>query len=354
MQPATSSKRGVELRRVPAAAVGSGPGCTSPPSARLRDSHDSPVSGPRTGGHPPRSPPPAVMPDLVDMHGTAGPGGMACPFVPMGCAAADMSSGELALHLADTAQRHLELVCMRVHQNAKRIAEQQELIEKLMQRSPLEVDAAGTAMFKTVAEALLVAEDGDRIVLHEGCYAESLIIEKRVTLQALGKVTIENAAEGNVMVIRTTCRLTGLTLRQRSKNFFCIRVMGVDNASVIEHCDIASDYYSCVQIDSGCNPIIRNNSIHDSRQCGVLIKKNGKGLIHDNDIFANCLSNVYVDAHADPVVTGNRIHHSKQHGVWVKQLGRGLFEDNTLHSNEMSNVKIEEGALPTIRNNFIN
>eukprot|EP00668_Euglena_longa_P031968 GGOE01041243.1.p1 GENE.GGOE01041243.1~~GGOE01041243.1.p1 ORF type:complete len:355 (-),score=106.19 GGOE01041243.1:113-1177(-) len=353
MQPATSSKCGLELRRTTQAVAVTTPGPTSPPQTNLREAHDSPGSGTRAGTRQHRSRPPSVMPDLVDMHGTSGPGSMACPFASMGCPTAGMSSGELQLHLTDAASNHLELLCLRVHQNGKLIAEQQELIEKLMQRSPLEVDAAGTAMFKTVAEALLVAEDGDRIVLHEGCYLESLVIEKRVTLQALGSVTIENSTEGNVMVIRTTCRLSGLTLKQHSKNFFCIRVMGVDNCSVIEQCDVASDYYSCIQIDSGCNPIIRNNRIHDSRQCGVLIKKNGKGLVHDNDIFANCLSNVYVDAHADPVVTGNRIHHSKQHGIWVKQHGMGLFEDNTLHNNEMSNVKIEEGALPTIRNNFI-
>ena len=102
------------------------------------------------------------------------------------------------------------------------------------------------------------------------------MIEKRVCIQGVGSVTIENGSEGNVIVIRHTCQLIGLTLHQRSKNFFCIRVIATDSNTLVEKCDIASDHFSCVQIDSGCNPLIRYNKIHDSRQCGILIKKNGK------------------------------------------------------------------------------
>ena len=49
----------------------------------------------------------------------------------------------------------------------------------------------------------------------------------------------------------------GLNLHQRSKNFFCIRIIVNDDATVIEKCDIVSDHFSCIQIDCGCNPLLR-------------------------------------------------------------------------------------------------
>jgi len=279
---------------------------------------------------------------------------MSCPFASMGCEVVGLQRLEMETHLRNSMHKHLEILCLKVDSNSKIIAQQQEQIEKLLSRSPLEVSPVMNGMFKTVGEALTAAEDGDRIVVHEGVYRESLVIEKRVSIHASGQVKIENASEANVIVIRNTCTLVGLTLHQRSKNFFCVRVIATDNNTVIEKCDIASDHFSCVQIDSGCNPVIRYNKIHDSRQCGILIKKNGKGRISHNDIYSNHLSNIYIDANAEPQITNNKIHNSAQHGIWVKQQGMGVFENNTICNNIMSNLKIEDGAHPIVRDNYMN
>jgi len=179
----------------------------------------------------------SVLPDLTDNAPTSAPA-TSCPFIAMGCEATEIPFGELATHLKQSMPKHLELLCVRIHRNAQILAEQQTLLEKLIQRSPLEVRAGGgAAPFATIGEALDAAEDGDRIVVHEGSYRETLVIEKRVTLQAAGTVRVENATEGNVIVSRVTCTITGFALQQRSKNFFCIRVMGVDNTTLIDACE---------------------------------------------------------------------------------------------------------------------
>ena len=53
-------------------------------------------------------------------------------------------------------------------------------------------------------------------------------------------------------------RFAGLHLHQRSKNFFCVRIIVNDDATIIEKCDIVSDHFSCIQIDCGCNPLLRS------------------------------------------------------------------------------------------------
>eukprot|EP00667_Euglena_gracilis_P006632 EG_transcript_6692 len=278
-----------------------------------------------------------------------------CPFMVHGCEVDKLQRMDLDAHMRDTTTRHLELLCKKVELQEQLLKVQQTQIRKLYQRSLIVVDAAGKGTFVTVAEAVAAAEDGDRIVINPGLYRESIVISKSITLQAAveGQVCIENGSESNVIVIRSTCKLIGLHLHQRSKNFFCVRVIVNDDQTLIEKCDIVSDHFSCIQIDSGCNPLIRHNKVHDSKQCGILIKKNGKGRIENNDIYGNALSNIYVDANANPVVTSNKIHSSAQHGIWIKQYGIGLFEGNTIYNNAMSNIKIEEGAVPIIKNNYL-
>eukprot|EP00669_Euglena_mutabilis_P001698 TRINITY_DN1227_c0_g1_i1.p1 TRINITY_DN1227_c0_g1~~TRINITY_DN1227_c0_g1_i1.p1 ORF type:complete len:487 (+),score=167.60 TRINITY_DN1227_c0_g1_i1:46-1461(+) len=280
---------------------------------------------------------------------------VACPFSVHGCPVDKVQRMELEVHLRDAMPRHLELLCTQVEQQEQRIQRQQTQIQRLHLRSHVVVDASGRGTFTTVGDAVMAAEDGDRIVVNPGLYREAIIINKNITLQAAaeGQVIIENSSESNVIVVRCTCRLIGFTLHQRSKNFFCIRVIVNDDETVIEKCDIVSDHFSCIQIDSGCNPLIRHNKIHDSKQCGVLIKKSGRGRLEHNEIYGNALSNVYVDAHANPVVTSNKIYNSAQHGVWIKQHGAGLFENNHIYNNTMSNVKIEEGSSPVLQGNFI-
>uniref|UniRef100_A0A7S1J1M0 RING-type E3 ubiquitin transferase n=1 Tax=Eutreptiella gymnastica TaxID=73025 RepID=A0A7S1J1M0_9EUGL len=278
-----------------------------------------------------------------------------CPFSVHGCDVDKLQRMELDVHMRDATAKHLELLCKKVEAQDLQIKTQQSQIRKLYQRSQIIVDQLGKGTFTTVSDAVAAAEDGDRIIINAGLYRESIVINKNISLQAAaeGQVRIENGSESNVIVIRNTCKLVGLHLHQRSKNFFCIRIIVNDDATVIEKCDIVSDHFSCIQIDCGCNPLLRNNKIHDSKQCGILIKKNGKGRIENNDIHSNSLSNIYVDANANPVVTSNKIHNSAQHGIWIKQYGIGVFENNTIYNNTMSNIKIEEGAAPIIKNNYI-
>ena len=93
---------------------------------------------------------------------------MSCPFASMGCDVVGLQRLEMETHLRNSMPKHLEILCLKVDSNSKIITRQQEQIEKLLSRSPLEVSPAMNGMFKTVAGALAVAEDGDRIVVHEG------------------------------------------------------------------------------------------------------------------------------------------------------------------------------------------
>eukprot|EP01061_Rhynchopus_euleeides_P011179 TRINITY_DN20743_c0_g2_i1.p1 TRINITY_DN20743_c0_g2~~TRINITY_DN20743_c0_g2_i1.p1 ORF type:complete len:500 (+),score=159.83 TRINITY_DN20743_c0_g2_i1:127-1500(+) len=276
---------------------------------------------------------------------------VSCPFEIHGCGIGLLRRRDLAGHLQEAAISHTLILCEKVGKQDEVIMQQRLHINKLLRRSLIVIDKSGRGTFTTIAEGLEHAEDGDRIQVKEGVYRECLVLSKKVCLEADGKVVVENGREFNVVVIKEACRLQGFTLRQRSKSFFCIRIVSVSEETVVEHCDIKSDHFSCVQVDSHTNPLIQRNVIHDSLQCGILIKAWGKGRIMHNVIHSNCLSNVYADQGAAPVVHYNEIHSSRQHGVWVKPQSTADISHNVIYHNNMEDIKVEDGAEPSLVGN---
>jgi hypothetical protein len=51
---------------------------------------------------------------------------------------------------------------------------------------------------------------------------------------------------------------------------------------VLENCDITSNSRSCVAIHGAtANPVIRRCQIHDGKECGVFVYKNGTGTVEE-------------------------------------------------------------------------
>lgn len=123
--------------------------------------------------------------------------------------------------------------------------------------------------------------------------------------------------------------------------------------SIIEHCDITSDSLSCVVIHDDANAVVRNNVIHHSQQCGVLVCGHGKGLILDNDIHSCTLAGIELRDTAAPDVIDNKIHHGLKTGVTVHRGARGLIKGCDVHDNALHGFEISDNANPTLVNNRI-
>lgn len=57
----------------------------------------------------------------------------------------------------------------------------------------------------------------------------------------------------------------------------------------------------------GGDHTLRNNRIHDGKEAGIFVNKDGKGTIEANDIFGNAVTGVEINERADPTVRRNRI-----------------------------------------------
>jgi parallel beta-helix repeat protein len=217
------------------------------------------------------------------------------------------------------------------------------------------VDAFHRGDHATITAALQAARPGDRIMVRPGLYRESLVIDKPIEIIGegeLGDVIIEGV-EGNAIRFQTSIgRVANLTLRQTGDGqYFCIDI--AQGRLDLEGCDITSQALACVAIHNGADPRLRRNRIHDGKEAGVVVYKNGLGTLEDNEIFANANAGVQIGDGGNPTLRRNRIHDGKEAGVIVIQNGLGTLEDNEIFANASAGVAITEGGNPTLRRNRI-
>jgi parallel beta-helix repeat protein len=209
--------------------------------------------------------------------------------------------------------------------------------------------------FTTISEAIEKSDPGTKIIVQPGFYQEGLVIDKPLEIigeGAPGEVVVQ-ASDKNVLKFQTTMgRVTNLTLRQvAGGSWYAVDIS--QGRLELEDCDITSQSSACVAIHNGADPRLRRNRIHDGKQGGVYISKNGLGTLEDNDIFGNAYSGVEIALGSNPTLRRNRIHDGKQVGIFVNDKGLGTLEDNDIFGNTLSGVQIGLGGNPTLRRNRI-
>ena len=192
-------------------------------------------------------------------------------------------------------------------------------------------------------------------MVRPGLYREGIIIDKDVEIIGdgeAGEVVIEATGKDVILFQANMGRVVNLTLRQLGGG----KWFGVDIGQGridLEGCDITSASLACVAIHAGADPRLRRNRIHDGRQSGVFIWKNGLGTLEDNEIFGNALSGVAIKSEGSPTIRRNRIHGGKGSGIFVYENGLGTLEDNEIFGNAKAGVSIKSGGNPTLRRNVI-
>jgi F-box protein 11 len=213
----------------------------------------------------------------------------------------------------------------------------------------------GRGEFTTISEAITRAAPGARIRIRQGHYREQLVINKPLELVGDGarEDIVVEAHDTNTLVFDTNIGVVrGLTFKQSGagKYFLALIKQGI---VVLEECDLSGGTMSSLAVSSGADPRVRRNSIHNSREAGIVIFEQGLGIYEDNEIFANGFQGVSLKDHADPIVRRNRIYENKQAGVRVYEKGRGTIEDNEIFGNESAGVSVSEEADPIVRRNRI-
>lgn len=221
----------------------------------------------------------------------------------------------------------------------------------------LSVDETGATGFKTIAEALEFARDGDVIVVKNGTYDEALTIDKAVTIQS------ENGASGVIIsaavnINADNVSLEGLTINNQ------VNVKSED--CVIDHCVV--DYYNksygviylysesanCtisnttvintngmygIYVFQSPDNLIVNNSVE--AKYGIYVQRKKGNIIKDNDI-QGCLK--FASA-PDTIVENNTVTPSyKKYAFYVHDCQNGTFVNNTITGSAYNYVMYLDSA----------
>jgi parallel beta-helix repeat protein len=130
--------------------------------------------------------------------------------------------------------------------------------------SPWFVDDDGFSDFRTIQEAINVADSGDAIYVRSGTYYENIIVNKSV--QLIGECKETTIIDGNytgdvVLIVADNVTLSGFTIRnsQRSWAKRGVGLNGVKNCNLTEN-TIENNIFG-IHLYSSYNNFLRNNNI---------------------------------------------------------------------------------------------
>jgi parallel beta-helix repeat protein len=199
---------------------------------------------------------------------------------------------------------------------------------------------------KTISAAIKKAKAGDIILVKPGIYKEDLVIDKRVEIIGDGEVAdivVESQNASCIMMKTDNALVRGLSLRNRAENAYAVYIP--QGKLIVENCDISSDTLVCVGIHgSETEGIVQNCKIHDGKDGGVLVSKNGTGRIDNCEIFGNAKAGIAIREGGNPVVKKCTIKQNGYEAVWVYKNGKGTIENCDLRDNAKGAWDIESGC----------
>jgi len=218
------------------------------------------------------------------------------------------------------------------------------------------VASNGGGNFATISEALRTVPNGSRLLIREGFYNESILLDKPIEIDgdgAVENIIVESANSSCVSMQTDRATVRGLTLngvgKQNGKSFFAVDISRGE--LILENCDITSDSLSCIAIHgANANPLIKNCLVHDGADSGIYIFDNARGRIEESDVYHNKNVGVAITGGANPSIKKCRIFEGDNGGIVVWQNGAaGVIEDCEILAHRLANIGVSEYANPIFR-----
>ncbi len=218
------------------------------------------------------------------------------------------------------------------------------------------VSANGDGNFTSIGEALRNVPANSRLLIREGLYHESVVLDKNVEIVGDGElenIIVRSRNQSCVSMQTEKATVRGLTLQGRGKpdgkSFFAVDVPRGE--LTLENCRISSDSLSCVAIHgANANPLIKNCSVHDGADSGIFIFDNARASVENCDVYHNANVNLAITQGANPAVKNCRIYAGENGGIVVWGNGAaGTIEDCEITNHRLANVGISQSANPIFR-----
>jgi F-box protein 11 len=218
------------------------------------------------------------------------------------------------------------------------------------------VSAKGGGNYTTITEALRNVPANSRLLIREGLYQESVVLDKNVEIVgdgALENIIVRSRSQSCVSMQTEKAAVRGLTLQGRGKayseKFFAVDVPR--GTLFLENCDISSDTLSCAAIrGANADPFIKNCSIHDGADSGIYLLDNARARIEHCEIYRNANVNLAITQGANPAIKSCCIYEGSNGGIVVWGNGAtAIIENCEIYDHRLANVGVSQSANPIFR-----
>ncbi|MEH7826558.1 right-handed parallel beta-helix repeat-containing protein [Gemmobacter denitrificans] len=207
--------------------------------------------------------------------------------------------------------------------------------------------------FTSIQAAIDAAEPGDRILVREGTYRESLRLSKVLEIFGEGdrERILVTTDKGNALQCDAPlARIAGLRFRRDAggKNYG-IWISG--GGAEIEDCVVESLSLACIAIEgSGTAPSLRRCLLRDGEQAGLFVLEGAQPVVEDCQFIGNAFSAVEVEGQVTrPTLRRCVASHGKAGGFFFHEGAGGVMEGCEGIGNAYTGVEIKTGAAPLLR-----
>jgi len=214
----------------------------------------------------------------------------------------------------------------------------------------------GKGDFTSIQAAINAAEPGDRIMVREGTYRESLRLSK--ALEIIGQGDRDYILVTTDKGVALHCdaplaRVAGLRFRREAGNAdnkgygIWITAGGAE----IEDCVVESLSLACISVNgSGTTPALRRCHVRDGAQGGLFVNDGAQPVVEACRFVGNALAGVTVKGQATRATLRRcGAQNGKASGFFFQDGAGGVMEGCEAIGNTNSGVAIATGAAPLLR-----
>jgi nitrous oxidase accessory protein len=212
---------------------------------------------------------------------------------------------------------------------------------------------------QSIAAAVQAAQAGDTVRVESGVYNEHVLIDKRLTLQGIGRPTVSGQGSGTVIRVRAAdVVIEGFIVRDSgadldAQNAGIYLQPGSDRA-LVQDCELIGNLFG-IWLENSTDAILRRNAITGKRE--LLSAARGNGIQVYNTTGAQIIDNVvsftrdgiYVDISRRALFRGNKVHHVR-YGTHYMNTNDSVWENNESYQNRGGLALMEVRNL-VVRNN---